>query len=150
MDRLETEERLFTCIRRLMESEEGRRSMDLSHGELFLLWSIHRRSGTALPGELSREMHVSSARIARLLNTLEHRGFILRSIDRADRRRILVALTPAGKAHVEAVYKRIQRRISAIVDALGEEDTAEFLRLADRIISVSVALTQTETGGSIA
>ena len=150
MDHFRIEACLFSCIQRLIESEEGRCSIDLSRGELLLLWYIRNGDNMALPGELSRAMHVSTARIARLLNTLETRGYIRRSKDPADHRRIIVALTPLGQAHVEAVYSRIQGRISAIVEAMGEKDTEEFLRLAERMISISEELTRIEKGKTFA
>ena len=150
MDHFRIEACLFSCIQRLIESEEGRCSIDPSRGELLLLWYIRNGDNMALPGELSRAMHVSTARIARLLNTLETRGYIRRSKDPADHRRIIVALTPLGQAHVEAVYSRIQGRISAIVEAMGEKDTEEFLRLAERMISISEELTHMEKGNTSA
>ena len=92
-------------------------------------------------------MSVSTARIARLLNTLESRCLIIREMDQTDRRRVFVTLTEEGNRRVEAVYQRVHRRITAIINELGEEDTETFVRIAERIVSISIALNSKETGG---
>jgi DNA-binding MarR family transcriptional regulator len=107
---------------------------------------LKRQSNLVLPSELSEAMSVSTARIARLLNTLEDRGLIQRSMDLSDRRKIVVRLTEAGERYLEAVYERTHRRASAVIDALGAEDTEAFIRIAEKIVDISRSLGAEETG----
>ena len=90
-----------------------------------------------LPSELSAVMGASSARIAAALNSLEHKGKIVRRMDDADRRKILVKITQNGRAQAEEARRAIQSRLQRIFMLLGEEDTKEYLRITNRIISIS-------------
>jgi len=146
MDRREREERLLAALRQLVGCEEGRSCMAASRGELCLLMHLKRRSIPVLPGELSEAMCVSTARITRLLNVLEDRQLVHRSMDPADRRRIIVRLTEAGERYVEEVYARAHRRASAVIGALGAEDTEAFIRIAEKIAEVSRSLSDEESG----
>ena len=47
-------------------------------------------------GDLARRLGMSAASLTRLLERLEARGFLTRSTDSGDRRRVLVHLTPMG------------------------------------------------------
>lgn len=145
MDQTEREERLLASLRQLVGCEESRSCMAASRGELCLLTHLKRRNDPVLPGELSEAMSVSTARVARLLKTLEDRALIHRSIDPTDRRRIIVKLTEEGEKHLEAVYVRTHKRASAVIEALGAEDTEAFIRIAEKIVDVSRSLSAEET-----
>ena len=144
MDQTEREERLLASLRQLVGCEEGRSCMAASRGELRLLMHLKRQSDLVLPSELSEVMSVSTARIARLLNTLEDRGLIQRSMDLSDRRKIVVKLTEAGERYLKEVYKRTHRRASAVIDALGAEETETFIRIAEKIVDISRSLSDEE------
>ena len=145
MDQTEREERLMASLRQLVGCEESRSCMAAVRGELCLLMHLKRRSEPVLPGELSEVMSVSTARIARLLNTLEDRGLIRRSMDLTDRRKIIVRLTEEGERYLEAVHAHTHRRASAVVEALGAEDAEAFIRRAERIAAISRSLSVEET-----
>ena len=147
MDQTEREERLMASLRQLVGCEEGRSCMAASRGELCLLMHLKRQSDLVLPSELSEVMSVSTARIARLLNTLEDRGLIQRSMDLSDRRKIVVNLTEAGERYLKEVYKRTHRRASAVIDALGAEETETFIRIAEKIVDISRSLSDEEARG---
>ena len=144
MDQTERDERLMASLRQLVVCEEGRICMAASRGELCLLMHLKRQSDLVLPSELSEVMSVSTARIARLLNTLEDRGLIQRSMDLSDRRKIVVKLTEAGERYLKEVYKRTHRRASAVIDALGAEETETFIRIAEKIVDISRSLSDEE------
>ena len=144
MDQTEREERLMASLRQLVGCEEGRSCMAVSRGELCLLMHLKRQSDLVLPSELSEAMSVSTARVARLLKTLEDRALIQRSIDPTDRRRIIVKLTEEGERYLEAVYARTHKRASAVIEALGAEDTEAFIRIAEKIVDVSRSLSAEE------
>ena len=144
MDQTEREERLMASLRQLVGCEEGRSCMAASRGELCLLMHLKRQSDLVLPSELSEVMSVSTARITRLLNTLEDRGLIQRSMDLSDRRKIVVNLTEAGERYLKEVYKRTHRRASAVIDALGAEETETFIRIAEKIVDISRSLSDEE------
>jgi MarR family len=70
----------------------------LSHAALNALAVIEGNGGPLLAGELSARMHITSGTMTGVLDTLERNGYIHRQADPADRRRVLVDLTPAARA----------------------------------------------------
>ena len=59
------------------------------------------REGPRSAGEVAAGLGLSAPSLTRMLTRLEHRGLILRTLDTADRRRILVELTNLGRLSLE-------------------------------------------------
>lgn len=62
-----------------------------------------------------------------------------------DRRKIIVRLTEEGEKYLEAVYAHTHRRASAVIEALGAEDTEAFIRIAEKTVDVSRSLSAEES-----
>lgn len=107
------------------------------HGEIFALQYIASRKGAVQPSEISNMTHVSSARIAATLNSLESKGLITRRIDTIDRRRILVELTPNGKEEAKKHFNIILKKVSEVISELGEYDATEYVRIIGRLSDIS-------------
>ncbi len=106
---------------------------DFMHGENFVLYYIYEHEGNVIPGDISKAMEITSARIAAILNSLDGKGLTSRRIDPEDRRRILIDLTDAGREHVE---KQNHIRMSFVVNMLqylGEDDAKEYIRIIKKL-----------------
>ena len=84
----------------------------------------------------------STARIAVVLNTLEKKGYITRAIDPSDRRRVLVSLTPAGAEYIQGVRRQLRQRMRVLLEELGEADAKEYLRITERMLSITQRMAQ--------
>jgi len=109
------------------------------NGEMFILDYLERKNGTVLPGELSSMMRDSSARTAIALRTLEQKGYIVRDIDKTDRRRVHVTITDEGRKLARDGREAGLMKMKLIIDELGEEDAAEFIRITARIIEITTS-----------
>ena len=109
------------------------------HGEAFVLHYIANHDGDVLPGEIGGEMGVSSARIAVTLNGLESKGLITRHIDLSDRRKILVGITPEGKALAEKQQQAVLEGASKMLALLGEQDAKNYVRIVGRLSEIMSA-----------
>lgn len=136
MDYQKMAEELLENHAQQLKVPASRQMSQLLKGELFVLnyLSIHNR--TAYPKELSREMVVSTARIAALLNAMEGKGWIRRSGDAADSRQTIVTLTDAGRTEIETKRREIIGSVVEMLEALGPDDAQEFLRIERRIVEI--------------
>jgi DNA-binding MarR family transcriptional regulator len=70
---------------------------------------------------LADELGVTPSTVSRLCDRLVRKGLVRRREDRRDRRAVRLALTPAGRALVDAVTERRRAEIAGLVDGIGEE-----------------------------
>ncbi len=103
-------------------------------GELFVLNYLATHHNSVYPKVLSREMVVSTARIAVILNQMEDKKWIIRKNDPEDNRQILVSLTEKGWEIIEQQRVEIIRTVAQMLEKLGPEDAEEFLRIQRRIV----------------
>ncbi|MBR2742248.1 MAG: winged helix-turn-helix transcriptional regulator [Clostridia bacterium] len=106
----------------------------LARGELFVLNFLEERGGSAYPGEISEAMQVSTARVAAILRSMKNKGWIERHTDESDSRYISVTITVRGKEEFAEKSLEALSKMREILDFLGEEDSAELLRIQKRII----------------
>jgi DNA-binding MarR family transcriptional regulator len=77
--------------------EAALRSWRLSSGQLMLLSTLDR-TGSASAADLARALHLTPQAMTTQLKPLEERGLIAREVDSDNRRRLSLALSPAGRA----------------------------------------------------
>jgi DNA-binding MarR family transcriptional regulator len=79
--------------------------------------------------ELAQRIRVEKASLTAVLASLHRKGLLLRHRDRADRRRITVTLTPAGRAlkpRILPIAARINRKATR---GLSKSDVAQLRRV---------------------
>ena len=94
----------------------------LSLNDAMCLCSIHK--GLHEPGQLAKELELSSSRLSRILDALEGHSYVTRRLSEGDRRNITVLLTDEGNRLVETY------------------------RNADLTLPDELAFTQNRTGGN--
>jgi DNA-binding MarR family transcriptional regulator len=93
----------------------------LSHAALNALAVIEGNGGPLAAGEVSARMHITSGTMTSVLDTLERNGHIRRQADPADRRRVLIDLTPAAQAVLDRVLPEIQQAVTAVMGTLDDQ-----------------------------
>lgn len=100
---------------------------------------IHRLShlpaeAGARVGDLALWLGVRPPTVSQLVDALVSRGLVERFADESDRRAIRVRLSAEGKAMADNFHEKAIGEVEAIVDHLGEEDSA---RLAELLLKAS-------------
>ena len=85
------------------------------------------------PTEIARRLIVTTASVTSLLDTLERRGLVERRPDPADRRRLLVAVTPPAQAMVRQYVPEVVALQDAVMSGIGEEDRQQLIAVLTRI-----------------
>ncbi|MGN6250337.1 MAG: MarR family winged helix-turn-helix transcriptional regulator [Marmoricola sp.] len=97
-----------------------------------------RRAGSPYqlsPGALIRETLVTSGTMTNRVDRLQERGYVVRSPDPADRRGVLVALTPAGRAVVDAAFEALLDRERTLLAELGPSEADRLATLLRRLMA---------------
>jgi DNA-binding MarR family transcriptional regulator len=77
---------------------------------------------------------ISRAAVSQLLNGMEQNGYILREINKANRRKHSLSLTQNGRTIVEEHEHRFVELLAEIVDRFGEKDMKQLIRLSGRFM----------------
>lgn len=85
------------------------------------------------PTEIARRLIVTTASVTSLLDTLERRGLVERRPDPADRRRLLVAITPPAQAMVRQYVPEVVALQGAVMSGIDEEDRQQLIAVLTRI-----------------
>lgn len=110
-----------------------------------LVLGVLRDHGAMPPSELGERLIVTRATVTGLLDSLERRGFVRRSANPADRRSLLIELTPAGLDVVQALRTLIHRNEKAWMSVLSDAELQAYIGLLHRIQD-SLAVAAQEPG----
>lgn len=89
----------------------------------------------AQPSALASLMGVTAGNVTQIINALETRGLIERSVDPNDRRKVMISLTAEGRAAVVKAGGAYRDAYSGLLSELGPDRTDEFIALLDRAAS---------------
>jgi DNA-binding MarR family transcriptional regulator len=123
------------------------RLLDLARGTAFAVHDLEgwefdvlaalRRSGRPYelsPGQLVTLTMVTSGTMTNRVDRLEQRGLVTRRPDPKDRRGVLVRLTAAGRAAVDAALADLLDREQALLTDLSAQDQRDLADLLRRLL----------------
>jgi len=87
------------------------------------------------PSQVSDRMLIASATMTATLDLLEQRGWIRRVPNPADRRSILVEITPAGRATTDQLLPGIRTLERGILSALTPDERARLLDMLAKVLA---------------
>ena len=93
--------------------------------------SVLERRPTMSAADLARASFVRAQSAADLIGALERRGLIERRTDPDNRRRMLISLTPEGRAFLDTYDPRVEELEEQMLADLGPEERETFRRLVD-------------------
>ena len=140
MTRQAEAEELIRLMRELNHLSEHEDTKLTTRGEGALLAHLARQHNGATAGELRQALEVGSSRVANALKHLESQGLIRRAPSEEDGRVVQVFLTEQGMDCINERYHRLLHRVNLVLDEMGEEDSAEFLRLTRKLIQAMSAV----------
>ena len=126
MNTIRTADLLFDQIGRLL------RPLNVSAAGGLVL-GILRDRGPMAPSELGERLIVTRATVTGLIDSLERRSFVRRSPNPADRRSLLVEITPAGLAVVQELRTLVHRQERDWMSVLSDDELRAYIELLHRI-----------------
>ena len=130
----------LTALRRIMRatelhSKDVAQSVGLTPVQLRLLKFIGECE-CATAKSLAAQMRVSQATVTTLLDKLEMRNLIERTVSRFDRRQKMISLTPDGRIANENAPDPLQRQFASRYSQLEDWEKSMLLAAAERIASL--------------
>ena len=98
-----------------------------------LALGLLRDHGDLSPSEIGRRLIVTRATVTGVVDSLERRGYVRRVPNPADRRSVLVELTPDGRRVVQEVRTLIHRNEKAWMSLLSDEELRAYIELLHRV-----------------
>lgn len=104
--------------------------------DAWLLVAIHSISqGEAVMiSQISQKLEVSNAAATQMIDAMAKQGLVERIYDEHDRRITLVKLTEDGIKALKIAFMQTTHYLDGLFDYLGEEDTANLMRLIDKML----------------
>src|SRR5690606_29512171 len=95
-----------------------------------------RRNGPMAPGTLARQISLSPATVTGIVDRLERRGLITRVRCVDDKRRAVLALTPAGQQLLEQAPPPLHGAFAPRLADLPAAEQEEIARVLERVVSL--------------
>jgi DNA-binding MarR family transcriptional regulator len=152
-DRMQAESRVIEELRALSTALDrldqfAAERLGLNRTDLRAL-DLIGQGGTVSPSSLARSLGMSTGATTVVLDRLERAGYAVRSRDSADRRRILVRMTPLAEELSQAIFGPVMRGVRA---QASEFSSASLAAIAGFLRKHSTALNayadSTDTGGA--
>lgn len=122
-----------TAMRRALE-EAGYE--DIPKNGMYVIGGLAMGAGGVPLGQLVKELGVSKQAAGQLVDMLVLRGYIDRTVDPEDRRKLTVALTERGRA-AAGIQKEVVKRIDADLAArVGKEEILSTRRVLAALIGL--------------
>ncbi len=104
------------------------------HGFVPVLFELSKRNEGMTAGEIANMFKVTTARVARMLNTLEEKKYIERIKDNNDKRIINVMITDLGKKYLCDFKKQRLEDISYAIDGISDENLDVFFHVTEKML----------------
>ena len=96
-------------------------------------------------GDLAKKLSLSPTSLTRVLERLESRQLVDRSIDREDRRRIWVSLTPEGRNMLDTIKPWNDTPLAKALDTLSIETLDQITEISTYVVEAVKSLPESET-----
>lgn len=93
--------------------------------------------------ELAAKHEVSAPTMSRLISTLVERGWVQREPDPADRRQVILSLTPTGETIWEGMSQRGVEHLAEVLGVLSGEELTGLEKALGALARVTAARAQT-------
>lgn len=86
--------------------------------------------------DLEEDFYVSKSAVSQTLGALEEKGYIIRELDKTNRRKRLLSLTPKGRKIVAATDNEVEAYFAGVIQRFGEKDTRLLMSLFNRFAKI--------------
>jgi len=131
-------QRILDSIRRLVRllrltDRAAQNELGLSGAQLFVLHELGKTPAMSL-SELAEKTRTDQSSVSVVVSRLVERGYITRERDSRDARRLVLSLTPAGRALADESPPVAQEKIIEVLERMSLSERRRFADTFSRII----------------
>ena len=108
----------------------------LSVGEAPVLEHLSTQ-GASSPSDLASGLGYTRSRMSRILDSLQAKGYVERTTDERDRRRVIVRATQKGCSHSARRRSEGVSELAETLEGMGEHDVSELVRVLERAYRIT-------------
>jgi len=105
---------------------------NVSFSQFFLLGYLDQKEVLTM-SEIAKKMGHTTAAASGLVARLENLGYVMRSIARDDRRKVMVCITPKGSALVRRIREEMVGNLMKILNHLTPDEQKAWLQIYSKI-----------------
>lgn len=106
----------------------------LAEPEYRVLAALYAQGGSACPRDLCAALAQSPANLTRICDTLVRRGWVSRSLDAKDRRRMQLTLRATGQRLLDKLLPAMSARVSKAFDGISAAEKKRLLAGLTRLL----------------
>lgn len=130
---------LTEAMKKIMFSNHHNHTGGMSKGEFSMLQLIKlckSEFDVVTTAELSEKLHVSKPAVSQMINVLEKKQYVIREINKNDRRLMSISLTETGNNVLEEEKGKFLNIINHSLDLMGREDSEIFVGLMEKYFEI--------------
>jgi DNA-binding MarR family transcriptional regulator len=112
---------------------------DVPHNGMYVIGGLALGAGGVPLGKLVRELRISKQAAGQLVDTLVMRGYLDRTMDPDDRRKLNITLTERGRAAAGVQAAARERVDAALAARVGAEDVERMRRALAALVDLGQA-----------
>jgi DNA-binding MarR family transcriptional regulator len=123
---------------------------ELNYTQYVTLITIYM-NGALNEGDLAKMLFVNPSTVSRMVYALEEKGWVKSARDKADRRKVIVSLSPPGKSRMEAMRDKQAEVVTRQVAHLSGDDRKFVYQVAEfvnKALKMMISAGAEESGGA--
>lgn len=118
----------------------------LAEPEYRVLVALYAEGGSAFPRDLCGALAQSPANLTRICDTLVRRGYVSRSLDAKDRRRMQLTLRASGQRLLDKLIPSMSARVQDAFEGISSAERKRLLASLTRLLQGIDAIAASEAG----
>lgn len=124
-------EELYLSVGEKIKSQRG----DVQRGQGKILSILYNNEGALLQDTIKKKMNIKAGSVSEMIGKLQKKGYVTKTSDQNDKRKVLILITDNGRMHVENYRKGSKKtfKSNSIFECLSEEELEQLAKILEKL-----------------